>query len=242
MVLKIVILFLIPTLVFSGEMNLKETVEKVEREGSDNLTGERVNKLKVILSDAEDADVLDFDELEDRLNAVIDSWQKKKISGGWNIFVNMMTWTYAIELPLINNEIFSDEHGACGGAGYDWQNAYYGFGIDLCVGGMRGKSSVTILNAITVQIDLPVFMMTSKPKIFWRPGEHTRLVFYLPLIYRYGFSSDNIYERSLEGGKFSIGLFLGGEWEISDIVLGSSIGKIIGYESTSLNFTLGYRF
>ncbi|RLA64531.1 MAG: hypothetical protein DRQ88_10810 [Epsilonproteobacteria bacterium] len=247
MVLRIAIFLLIPTLCFSqgsksSFIDLKTSVETLERKGTNNLTQKKIDNLKEIISNAEDVDQEDYDELEDRLNKLIDSWLKKKLSGGWNILVGIISWTYGIDLPLLKQKILSDETGACGGGGYDWQNHWYGFGVDLCVGGMKGKSTVKLTKNLSLLLDLPVFMMISRPKVFWRPGEHTRLFFSIPLVYRYGFSTDPTYKDQIKGGSFSAGFFLGGEWEISDIVLGSSIGKILDYESTSWNFTLGYRF
>jgi|GEM_PF-3216309 len=244
MVLRIVIFLLIPGLCFgnSSYLELKKSIEVLERDGTSSLTQKKVDSLKEQLSDAEDQDVEDFDEVEDRFNQVINPWLKKRLSGGWNIFVSLTSWTYGIDLPISKQKLLSDEIGACGGGGYDWQNHWFGFGIDLCLGGMSGKSAIKLPANLVLFLDLPVFMLSSRPKVYWRPDEKTRLVFYLPLIYRYGFSTDYLNDKSLEGGDFSVGFFLGGEWEISGIVLGSSLGKIIGYESASWNFTLGYRF
>jgi hypothetical protein len=240
MVLKIAIFLLLPGLCFgsSSYLELKKNIEILEREGTSNLTQEKVDSLNEQLSNAED----DIDELEDRFDKVVDSWAKKKISGRWNIFVSLISWTYEIDLPRTKQSLLSDELGGCGGGGYDWQNHWFGFGVDLCLGGMSGKTSINLPANLVLFVDLPVFMLSSRPRVYWRPDEKTRLVFYLPLVYRYGFSTDNISDRTLEGGDFSVGFFLGGEWEISGIVLGSSFGKILGYKSASWNFTLGYRF
>jgi len=247
MVLRILIILLMPTLCFSNTpksmyLDLKKSVEVLESEGTSSLNQEKVDGLKEQLSNVEDLDPPDFDELEDRLDKILDAWTKKRLKGGWNIFIGLTTWTYSITVPISRQEIFSDEIGACGGGGYDWQNHWYGFGVDLCLGGMSGKSSIKLPLNITLNLELPVFMMASRPKLYWRPDEHTKLVFYLPLIYRYGFSTDPLYPHEVKGGKFSVGFFLGGEWEIVGIVLGSSFGKIIGFESASWNFTFGYRF
>ena len=167
MVLKTLLLLLIPALCLgdSSYMDLKKDIEVLEREGTSSLTQATVATFKEPLSPAAAQAPQDFDEVEDRFDQVIDNWLKKRISGRWNIFVSLTSWTYGIDLPISKQTLFSDELGACGGGGYDWENHWFGFGIDLSLGGMSGKSSINLPANFVVYLDLPVFVTTSRPKV-----------------------------------------------------------------------------
>ncbi len=235
MVLKIIFFILISNPIFSqtqedpGFINLKTSIIKLENEDISEISSEEVDSIKKTLSDLEEIDTgkLGLDEWDERLNSITDKMVKRKFIGNWNLFLGWMTWTDE------DQEILSQENGPCLGGGYDRQNHWFGYGIDLCFGNLNAKEVNQSNDQNSSESDFSITLINTRPKIFWRPDKHVRLILFLPVIYRNG-GPDN--------SHFNFGSLIGAEWETSGIVIGSSLGKIIGFQSSGWNITLGYRF
>jgi hypothetical protein len=227
---------------------LKIEIENLEKSGTKQLNQKKIDSLNEIISKSEnfklDKKKYDFENMEERLNILVESWEKEKFTNIFYTSISFLTWTYPekIKDPQGTTSMSSVESGYCLGGGIDWQNAYWGHGVDLCMAFMKADAGIKYGNQSFTDIGAPVYSIISKPNIFWRPGDKVKLLLFVPLVYRNALISGSEDIEILPQNKFFIGLFLGADWEFSNFFLSTSIGKIFEFESSSWFISLGYKF
>lgn len=241
MALKFVILFfLLINSIYANSQVLVKEIEALEKTGTDQLDQNKIDSLREEISKSEN----NSDQLEERLDKLIGSWEKKKINKSYFAAISFLTWTFPEKIndPQGITSMSSVESGYCLGGGHDWQNAYWGSGVDLCMAIMKADAGIKYGNQTYTDNGAPVYSVISKPNIFWRPGDRVKLIFYVPLIYRNALIEGSSDIEILDQNKFFIGLFIGADWEYSNFFLSTSIGKIFQFESSSWLISLGYKF
>ena len=243
MALKFILLsfFLINSFnLFANSEVLKKEIENLEKTGTDNLDQSKIDSLQEMISKSENNEY----QLEERFNKLIDVWQKKKINKSYFAAISFLTWTFPekIKDPQGINSMNSQEAGYCLGGGHDWQNAYWGYGVDLCLGIMKADAGIKYGDQTYTDIGAPVYSVISRPSIFWRPGDRVKLILYVPLVYRNALISGSTDIEILPQNKFFMGLFVGADWDFSNFFLSTSMGKIFQFESSSWIISLGYKF
>lgn len=220
--------------------DLEKEIENLENKGVDQLDQNKIDLLREEISKSEN----NSDQLEERLNKLIGSWEKKKINKNYYGSLSFLTWTYPekIQDPQGITTMTSVESGYSLGIGHDWQNAYWGYGVDLSFAIMKADAGIKYGDQTFTDNGAPVYSVISKPNIFWRPGDQVKLIFYVPLIYRNALIEGSSDIKILDQNKFFIGLFIGADWEYSNFFLSTSIGKIFEFESSSWMVSLGYKF